>query len=67
MNVHTKNESSILYRGRENHVPPKPDIHKDRHTYRRTDISVYRVASLLSIVNVKVGPTTAMPDMVSEG
>ncbi len=30
---------------------PKPDIHTDRqryiHTYRRTDISVYRVASLL--------------------
>ncbi len=31
----------ILYRGRKN--PPKPD----RQTYRRTDISVYRVASLL--------------------
>ena len=27
--------------------PPKPDGHLDRHTYRRTDISVYRVASLL--------------------
>ena len=41
--MHTKNESSILYRNRENHFSPKPDI----HTYRRTDISVYRVASLL--------------------
>ena len=29
--------------------PPKPDIQTDRHTYRRTDISVYRVASLLNI------------------
>ncbi len=28
---------------------PKPDIQTDRHTYRRTDISVYRVASLLKI------------------
>ncbi len=28
--------------------PPKPD----RHTYRRTDISVYRVASLLKIINL---------------
>ena len=27
--------------------PPKPDIQTNRHTYRRTDISVYRVASLL--------------------
>ncbi len=44
--MHTKNESSILYRGRENHVFPKPDIKTDIHTYRRMDISVYRVASL---------------------
>ncbi len=28
--------------------PPKPDIHTDRQTYKRTDISVYRVASLLN-------------------
>ena len=27
--------------------PPKPDIQTDIHTYRRTDISVNRVASLL--------------------
>ena len=27
--------------------PPKPDIQTDRQTYRRTDICVYRVASLL--------------------
>ena len=27
--------------------PTKPDIETDIHTYRRTDISVYRVASLL--------------------
>ncbi len=37
--MHTKNESSILHRGQKNHVSPKPDI--------GTDISVYRVASLL--------------------
>ncbi len=29
---------------------PKPDIQTDRHTYRRTDISVYRVAFLLKIL-----------------
>ncbi len=45
-NVHTKNESSILYRGRVNHVSPKTK-HTDRHTSIQTDISVYRVASLL--------------------
>ncbi len=33
-------------------VPPKPDIQTDRHTYRWTDISVYRVASLLKIVEI---------------
>ncbi len=27
--------------------PPKPDTHTGRHTYKRTDNSVYRVASLL--------------------
>ncbi len=35
--------------------PPKPDgqtdIHIDKHTYRRTDISVYKVASLLKTFN----------------
>ena len=30
--------------------PPIPDIQTDRHAYRRTDISVYRVASLLKKV-----------------
>ncbi len=29
---------------------PKPDRQTDRHTYRRTDISVYRVASLLTTI-----------------
>ena len=29
---------------------PKPDRQTDKHTYRRTDISVYRVASLLKII-----------------
>ena len=27
--------------------PPKPDRQTDRQTYGRTDISIYRVASLL--------------------
>ena len=48
-NVHTKNESSILYRGRKITFPPKPDLQTDR----RTDISVYRVASLLKKENHK--------------
>ena len=34
--------------------PTKPDRQTDLHTYRRTDISVYRVASLLK--------TTANPN-----
>ncbi len=42
-NVHTKNESSSLYRGRQMTFPPRPDIQTDI----QTDISVYRVASLL--------------------
>ncbi len=35
-----RNQTSILIRGRENHVSPKPD--------GQTDISIYRVASLLN-------------------
>ncbi len=31
--------------------PPKPDIHTDIYTYSRTDIIVYRVASLLISIN----------------
>ncbi len=54
-----RNQTSIIIRGRENRVPPKPDGQTDRHTYGRTerqtyirtdgetDISIYRVASLL--------------------
>ncbi len=38
-----KNQTYILTRGRENHVPPKPDGQTDRHM----DISIYRVAPLL--------------------
>ena len=33
--------------------PPKPDRQTAIQTYRRTDISVYRVASLLKIYNYK--------------
>ena len=38
--------------------PPKPDIQTDRHTYKRTDISVYRVDSLLktSLIYVNYSP-----------
>ena len=41
--MHPKNESAILYRGRKITFPL--DL-TDRHTYRRTDIIVHRVASL---------------------
>ncbi len=45
-----RNQTSILMRGQEKHVPP---LKPDRQTYRRTDIrmdiSIYRVASLLKI------------------
>ncbi len=44
-NVHTKNESSILYKSR---FPLKLTYRQtDIHTERRTDISVCRVVSLL--------------------
>ncbi len=46
-----RNHISILIRGREIMFPPKPDGQTDRHTdgrtYGRTDINIYRVASLL--------------------
>ncbi len=43
----TQKMRSLSYMGAEKITfPPKPDIQTDRHTYRRTDISVYRVASL---------------------
>ena len=31
-----RNQTSVLIRGQENHVPPKPDGWTDRHTDRRT-------------------------------
>ncbi len=34
--------------------PPKPDKQTDIHTYRRTDISVYRVASLLKTMHIYI-------------
>ena len=40
--------------------PPKPDTQTDRHTYRRTDISVYRVASLLKKCMLRVGGIKSM-------
>ena len=40
-----RNWRDISIRGRENYVPPKPDIHTDMYTEGRH--SVYRVASLL--------------------
>ncbi len=61
-----RNQTSILIRGRENHVSPKPNEQTDRQIYRpidrqqdirtyrrtdrRTDISIYRVALLLKII-----------------
>ncbi len=48
----TQKMRALSYIGAEKIMfPPKPDRHTDRHTdrqtYRRTDISVYREASLL--------------------
>ena len=42
-----RNQTSILIRDREN--PPKPNGQTNRHTDGRTDIIIYRVASLLKI------------------
>ncbi len=43
----TQKMRALSYIGAEKITfPPKPDIHTDIHKYRRTDISVYRVASL---------------------
>ena len=48
----TQKMRALSYIGAEKITfPPKPDIQTDiytyRHTYRRTDIDVYRVPSLL--------------------
>ena len=46
----TQKMRALSYIGAEKITfPPKPDIHTDSHTYRWTDISVYRVASLLKM------------------
>ena len=50
----TQKMRALSYIGAEKITfPPKPDRQKYRQTYRRTDISVYRVASLLI---TKIGP-----------
>ncbi len=46
MNLHTKNWTSILIRGRENNVSPRPD--------GQTDIIIYRVAWLLKNKHVMI-------------
>ena len=47
----TQKMRALSYIGAEKITfPHKPDLQTDRHTYRRTDISVYRVASLLKIM-----------------
>ena len=44
----TQKMRALSYIGAEKITfPPKPEIQTDRHTYRRTDIIVYRVATLL--------------------
>ncbi len=44
----TQKMRALSYIGAEKITfPPKPDRQTDIHTYNRTDISVYRVASLL--------------------
>ncbi len=54
----TQKMRALSYIGAEKiPFPPKPDIqaerHTDRHTYRRTDISVYRVAKLLKTIKFR--------------
>ncbi len=44
-----RNQTSILIRGRENHVPLKPDGWMDGQTY---GYSIYRVDSLLKITRL---------------
>ena len=47
----TQKMRALSYIGAEKITfPPKPDRQTDIHTYRRTDIGVYRVASLLKRV-----------------
>ncbi len=43
-----RNQTSILIRGRENHVSP------DGQTHGRTDFSIYIVASLLKMDEITV-------------
>ena len=55
----TQKMRALSYIGAEKiTLPPKSDIHTDiqtdRHTYRHTDISVYRVTSLLKKIIMKV-------------
>ena len=55
----TQKMIALTYIGAEKITfPPKPDIQThiqtDRHTDRRMDISVYRVASLLKILLVEL-------------
>ena len=56
-NVHKKNGVISQLGAERITFPPKPDIQTDRqtyrHTYKRTDISVYRVASLLKTYLIK--------------
>ncbi len=40
------NQTSILIRGRENRVSPKPDGQTDRQTDGQMDISIYRVVCI---------------------
>ena len=51
----TPKRRALSYIGAEKITfPPKPDIQTDRHTDRRTDICVYRVASLLKNMFSKI-------------
>ncbi len=49
-NVHTKMRAQSYIGAEKITLTPKPDIQTDGQTYIRTDISVYRVASLLKII-----------------
>ena len=53
MNVHRTNQTSILTRGRENHVSPLKLT--DRLTYRQSDMNNYREATLLKKISLIAG------------
>ena len=51
-----RNQTSILIRAEKITFPPNPDGQTDIQTEGRTDISIYRVASLLKRIHRSMEP-----------